>query len=573
MLGFGSYEEGLLVEIGINALLGLSVYVILATGQLSLGNAAFMAVGAYLTGVLTVNSGLPLLPALLVAGLAAGALGIAIGFPALRFHGVYLAMATLAFGEIVRTFFLNFEPTGGTAGFSGMPGVETSTVLLVVAVLFGAVLALERSPVWLRFRAVSDDEDAAEVMGVRTTLVKTAAFGFGGFLAAVGGGLFAHHSLYVEPNNFDWLVSIDMVLFVILGGSLTAWGPLAGAAVLTLLPEWLRFMADWREAVFGGLLVLMLLVRPQGLLSRGMLGQIARALRIAPRSKLAEPPVASPTPAGGARSTGVRTPSPSSADGLLRLDGVRKRFGGVVALDDVSLSAPRGAIIGLIGPNGAGKTTVFNVVTNVVPPDGGAVSFAGQELAGLRPHQVARTGVARTFQNTRLFENLTVEEHLRVVQRSDGDGALGAAGDSGIEEILRLTGLQDVRDQSAASLAYGMQRRVEIARALALDPRILLLDEPAAGMNATESARLSELLLDLRERELTILLIEHDMPFVMSLCDRLFVLNFGSLIAQGTPDEVRSDPIVLEAYLGEEEDGADGAERAEPERQRGARAP
>lgn len=279
MLGLGAYEEGLLAQIGILSLLALSVYVILATGQLSLGNAAFMAVGAYLTGALTVNAALPLVVALLLAAVAAGLLGAAVGFPALRLRGIYLAMATLALGEIVRTFFLNFEPTGGTRGFFGMDGVSVEFILGCLAIVLALVLLLERSSIWLQLRAVDDDEYAAEATGVSTTLVKTGAFAFGAMIAAVGGGLFAEHTLYIEPNNFGWLRSVDMVIAVILGGSRTAWGPIAGAAVLTLLPEVLRPVADWRMAVYGGLLVVMLIVRPEGLLSRGMIRRTVERIR------------------------------------------------------------------------------------------------------------------------------------------------------------------------------------------------------------------------------------------------------------------------------------------------------
>lgn len=283
MLGLGAYEEGLLAQIGILSLLALSVYVILATGQLSLGNAAFMALGAYLTGVLTVNSGLPLVVALLIAAAAAGVLGAAVGFPALRLRGIYLAMATLALGEIVRTFFLNFEPTGATRGFFGMNGVSLEFILGCLAVVLALVLLLERSSMWLQLRAVNDDEYAAEASGVSTTFAKTGAFAFGAMIAAVGGGLFAEHTLYIEPNNFGWLRSVDMVIAVILGGSTTAWGPVAGAAVLTLLPEVLRPVADWRMAVYGGLLVSMLIIRPEGLLARGMIQRsIERTRRLRP---------------------------------------------------------------------------------------------------------------------------------------------------------------------------------------------------------------------------------------------------------------------------------------------------
>ena len=280
-----AYQEGLLSTIGINSILALSVYVILATGQLSLGNAGFMAMGAYITSFLSVEFDMPLTLSLVIAGVVTGVFGFGVGIPALRFRGIYLAMATLAIGEVIRTFFLNFEPTGGTAGYSGMTGVGIWEIWAWVIVLFGLVFLLQRSPAWLKFRAVEDDDFAAEIAGINTTAVKTTAFGFGAVIAAVAGGLFAQYTLYIEPNNFNWVESIDMVLFVIIGGSTVLWGPLAGAVLLTLLPELLRPIADWRLGVYGALLVIVLIIRPQGLLARrrasrtGRFGSLGRIFR------------------------------------------------------------------------------------------------------------------------------------------------------------------------------------------------------------------------------------------------------------------------------------------------------
>jgi branched-chain amino acid transport system ATP-binding protein len=245
---------------------------------------------------------------------------------------------------------------------------------------------------------------------------------------------------------------------------------------------------------------------------------------------------------------------------LLLLEAVTKKFGGVAALNGVSIDAPQGSITGVIGPNGAGKTTLFNVITGACRPTSGEVRLRGRSLNGLAPHEIARLGVARTFQNIRLFRSMTVWEHLMVGQRGDG-GLIGALLPAGIaqamavrraERALELFGLQAHRHRLAATLPYGLQRKVEMARALTSEPELLLLDEPVAGMNHDEAGVLRELIQRLREGGLTVLLIEHDMPFVMNLCDRLFVLDFGSLIACGAPHEVRRDPLVLEAYLGSE---------------------
>jgi branched-chain amino acid transport system permease protein len=266
-----TYYAGLLAEIGILLLGGLSVYIILATGQLSLGNAGFMGIGAYITSYLTVSIGLPLGIALLLAAIASGLIGVIVGFPALRLKGIYLAMATLGFGEMVRSFFLNFTAMGGSGGFHGMQHVSVAYIWAWAGSILVLVMLLESSRVWLEMRAVHDDETAAGLVGLNTTVIKVGAFGSGAAVAAIAGGLFAHHHVYIEPSNFGFERSIDFVLAVILGGSTVGPGSLVGAALITWLPEGLRFLSDWRLAAFGVLLILVLLVRRQGILDRALL--------------------------------------------------------------------------------------------------------------------------------------------------------------------------------------------------------------------------------------------------------------------------------------------------------------
>lgn len=272
----GAYEQGLLATIGINSILGLSVYCILATGQLSLGNAGFMAVGAYVYAWLVVQTGIPMVLAMLIAAGCCLIAGLAVGIPALRFKGIYLAVGTLAFGEVVRTVALNFDAIGGTSGFSGMQGVSAGFIWVVVGIVFAGVAILQRGRWGQQAKAVRDDDYAAEVVGIDTVFVKVAAFGIGALCAGIGGALFAEYTLFIEPNNFGWLVSIDMVLFVVLGGSRSLWGPIIGAAVLTLLPEVLRPIADWRLAFYGGILVIILIVRPHGLIGPVRLSRFLR---------------------------------------------------------------------------------------------------------------------------------------------------------------------------------------------------------------------------------------------------------------------------------------------------------
>jgi branched-chain amino acid transport system permease protein len=274
-----TYEAGLLADVGILLLGALSVYIILATGQLSLGNAAFMAIGAYVTSWLTVDVGMPLTAALLVAALAAALIGMVVGFPALRLKGIYLAMATLGFGEMVRSFFLNLDAMGGSGGFHGMKHISVGYIWAWAGSIFVLVTVIERSRAWLEMRAVHDDETAAGLLGLNTTLIKVAAFGAGAGVAAISGGLFAHHHVYIEPGNFGFERSIDFVLAVILGGSTVAPGSLVGSLLLVLLPESLRVLADWRLAAFGTLLIIVLLVRRQGILDRNLFRSLPRRRR------------------------------------------------------------------------------------------------------------------------------------------------------------------------------------------------------------------------------------------------------------------------------------------------------
>jgi branched-chain amino acid transport system permease protein len=265
-----TYYAGLLADVGILLLGALSVYIILATGQLSLGNAGFMGIGAYLTSYLTVELGVPVTAALVVAALASGVIGVVVGFPALRLKGIYLAMATLGFGEMTRSFFLNFSAMGGSGGFHGMKHISVGYIWAWVGGILLLIMLLEHSRVWLEMRAVHDDETAAGLVGLNTTVTKVTAFGAGAAVAAICGGLFAHHHVYIEPGNFGFERSVDFVLAVILGGSTVAPGALVGSLLIVLLPELLRSLADWRLAAFGALLIVVLLVRRQGIIDRSL---------------------------------------------------------------------------------------------------------------------------------------------------------------------------------------------------------------------------------------------------------------------------------------------------------------
>ncbi len=529
-----TYYAGLLADIGILTLGALSVYVILATNQLSLGNAGFMAIGSYLSSYLTVELRWPLTGAVVAAALSASIIGIVVGFPALRLKGIYLAIATLGFGEMVRSFFLVFAPMGGSGGYHGMQHVALGYIWIWTAGILLMILLLERSHLWLQMRAVHDDETAAGLVGLNTTLIKVGAFGLGAAIAAVAGALFAHHHVYIEPGNFGFERSIDFVLAVILGGSTVGVGALAGAGLARLAA---RVVACRRRLA-------------------------ACRLRRAPDHRAAHAAPGHPRPSAAREAKFPERSDMSAAgpDALLRLEAVGKRFGGVRALSDISMSVGKNRIVGVIGPNGAGKTTLFNLITGAYRSDSGAIVFDGRKITDWPPHRIIRAGLARTFQNIRLFAGMTVWEHLLVTQHPKGNALRGLmplrwsnpAVTARAEQVLKFFGLEKYRDVLARTLPYGIQRKVDMARALASGPKLLLLDEPVAGMNHDEADELRRLLLRLNEEGLTILLIEHDMAFVMNLCHELYVLDFGVRIATGEPAAIRSDPVVLDAYLGSE---------------------
>jgi branched-chain amino acid transport system permease protein len=268
--------EGVLAIMGINILMACSAYVIMATGQLSLGNAGFMAIGAYCAGYLTTVAGMSLIPAILIGGITAGAMGIVLGIPVLRFQGFFLVLATLGFGEMLRAFFINFEPTGGAYGMRGLFGADVYMIGGFVVVLTLLIWLIERSRIGRAFDAVAADEEAAGGIGINVRMIKVAAFGLGALIAGMAGGLYGHYLMYIEPGNFTFLISAMAVLFVILGGMETVWGALLGAVIFSILPEVLRFMHDWRLSLFGAVLIVLMIIRPRGLLTRNILRAIKR---------------------------------------------------------------------------------------------------------------------------------------------------------------------------------------------------------------------------------------------------------------------------------------------------------
>ena len=423
------------------------------------------------------------------------------------------------------------------------------------------------SPIGRGILSVREDEIAADLTGVDTRRVKLLAFAVSAAFTGVAGGLYAHLLQYISPGTFDIVKSTEMLVMVYLGGIGSLTGSLLGAGVYTVVIELLRPLGIWRMAIMPLLLILLMLFRPKGLFGLREFGWLKprepRAQAPQPRLPVAVQAQAQAQAPVQAQAQ-VQVQAQASAIPALELRGLSHRFGGLQVLTEVDLVVAAGSIHGIIGPNGAGKTTLFNLVSGVYTPTSGTILLAGRPVAGQRPCVIGRAGLSRTFQNIRLYKELSVLDNVRAAHsQSAATNPLEAAlhlGRYGAEErrildesraLLASSGLEDLAQEKARNLPYGLQRRLEILRALATSPSLLLLDEPAAGMLPREVDNLMDFIRTLKEdRAMTILLIEHQMRFVMGLCERITVLDFGAVLAEGDPAFIRSHPEVIAAYMG-----------------------
>jgi branched-chain amino acid transport system ATP-binding protein/branched-chain amino acid transport system permease protein len=531
------------------------------TGYVSLGQSAFLGIGAYTVGMLSGHIHVsPLLLAPL-GGVTAAITAAILGATITRTREHAFVIITIAFLFLMQTIGLNARGfTGGSNGITlplprwssdlgNIPFYYSFLALMVVAVLLS--WWIRRTKFGMGLIAIREDEDKAAAIGVRASAYKTLAFVCSAVLIGVAGGVYAYFLTFIDPRGmFDILVSVQIVLAALIGGRGTIWGPILGAFIVEPLNEITNSLAaaeGMHLFVFGLVLGAVVMFMPRGIIPTVRRWVDRYRQKAVPFEK--RPAVMSAIVREGAEGSGEGTGS------ILEVHGLTKRFGGVTAVDDCSFEIRRGTRSGLIGPNGSGKTTVFNLVTGMLKPDRGTIGLDGRDIDRLHPWERAYLGLGRTFQITRLFPAMTVLENVVAPLRDFRWSRLFTDAVSGpeahrAEELLDFVGILPLAGRPAGQLSFGQQKLVELAQVLMLEPRLILLDEPAGGVNPGLLERMSELIRQLNDRGLTFLIVEHNMPMVLGLCDPILVMAQGRIIAEGPSEQIQSDPEVLDAYLG-----------------------
>ena len=545
--------------VGLNVIMGWG-------GYISLGQSSFIGLGAYTVGILATRVGGSPFVWLPAAGLVAALFALVLGAVATRLRGHSFVIATIAalfLLQIVATNWRGF--THGTTGitlpipqwdvaYQNWPFYYSLLGLLVLALLLS--WRIRKTKFGTGLIAIREDEDKAATVGIDTPVYKSLGFAASAVFLGMAGGVYGYYLTFLDPiGMFDIILSVQIVLAVILGGRGTIWGPVLGAFLIEGINELANQQlggGNSRLLIFGGLLTLAILLLPRGIIPS------IEELWKRRRAKGAAAPVGrrlNGVPAFAGDGSG--SPAPRTGSPLLEIRGLQKRFGGVHAVDGLSFTVEEGSITALIGPNGSGKTTAFNLIGGTMFADGGEVWLDRRRIDRLRPWRRSYLGLGRTFQITRLFGQMTVLENVVSPLRSFSLAQLNAGAMSGpeasrAEELLEFVGMREFRDQRAAELSFGQQKLVEFAQVLMLDPKLIMLDEPGGGINPTLVARMAEMIRELNRRGKTFLIVEHNLPLVLTLCDPVLVLAGGKCISRGSPGAIQKDPLVLDAYLGED---------------------
>jgi len=567
-----SYEVGIGITAGALAIGAVGFVLLLGYAhQLAAGQPAFCMIGGYVSGILCVKYGWDPTVALLLGALLSMAIAYPIAAPMLKLRGFVLVMGSLAFQLILVVVAFELPITGGAMGTYGIPrfaifGFTLKTdiayyfvVWAIVLVTIAIGLNIDRSRIGRALKAIAISEMTAGSAGMNTVKHKVQMFVVSAGMASVSGSLFVHFLRAMDPTVFGFVFSLNLVIAVIVGGLMSIWGGAVGAAIVTGLREGLRGLSlpMWETVIMGALTAIVLIAFQRGF--AGWISDTFDRLTGARGGKL--PSLTEPEP----RALPPLANAPPAGTPLLEVSSTNRSFGSLKAVDDVSFTVEAGSITALIGPNGAGKTTVLHLVGGYQPLDSGTIKFAGKPIELLLPNQIAERGIGRTFQNLQLFDNMTVLENVmcgRYRLQTAGILAISAKlprvwrDEEEVRRVardcLKFVGLHGAESLMATELSFGHMRLVEIARALALQPTLLLMDEPASGLNDTETERLAELIAQICALGITVLLVEHDMRVVMGLADKVVVMHHGKKIADGPPDRIRVDPAVVAAYLGTE---------------------